>query len=281
MKPRRILVPLDGRRASETALPAAIEFAKESGGRLYLLRVLEAPAPTAETSVRHRAAVQRAERYLAATRQRLATNGVLGVSTAVWSGSPPAAIVKAAVLTEADMIIMASSGRAGPPKKLVGSVVERVLRGTRRPVLVITPAEAVVDTSIGDAAPLLDRAPMALESPDSIPPRAPVGRQPSPGDTYLDALGSLQQREHEVLRIVTTVQDAARKLDRWQAVHVAHAGVGFPKEVTMTGRTIDASAWPTAPQIADTLAAWHSAAEVARTAWSHVPRAERPKLPPP
>jgi nucleotide-binding universal stress UspA family protein len=37
MSPRRILVPLDGRRASETALPAAMKLARESGGRLYLL----------------------------------------------------------------------------------------------------------------------------------------------------------------------------------------------------------------------------------------------------
>jgi hypothetical protein len=218
---------------------------------------------------------------LAAARQRLATEGVLGVSTAVWFGSPAAAIVKAADLTEADMIIMASSGRTGPPRKLVGSVVERVLRGTRRPVLVITPAEAVVDTSLGDAAPLPDRAPTGLESPFSTTPSAPVGHQPSPGDTYLDALGSLQQREQEVLRIVTTIQGAAKKLERWQAVHVAHAGAGFPKKVTMTGRAIDASMWPTAWQLADTLATWHSAAEVARVAWSHVPQAERPKLPPP
>ena len=96
MKPSQILVPLDGRLASETALPAAIEFARESGGKLYLLRVLGTPEPTAGASVRHQAAVQRAERYLAATRQRLATDGILDVSTAVWSGSPAAAIVKAA-----------------------------------------------------------------------------------------------------------------------------------------------------------------------------------------
>lgn len=103
MKPRRVLVPLDGRHASGTALPAAIERTRESGGRLYLLRVLATPAPTAGASVRHRAAVQRAERYLAATRQRIAADGLVSVSTAVWCGSPAAAIVKAADLIEAEM----------------------------------------------------------------------------------------------------------------------------------------------------------------------------------
>jgi nucleotide-binding universal stress UspA family protein len=177
MKPRRILVPLDGRRASETALSAAIEFATESGGRLYLLRVLPMPASTAGAAVRHRAAVQRAERYLAATRQRLAMDGVREVSTAVWSGSAAAAIVKAAELTEADMIVMARGGRTGPPRELVGSVVERVLRGTRRPVLVVTPADAALDVSLGDAAPLPDPTATAPEAPGSAIPLAPGGRR--------------------------------------------------------------------------------------------------------
>jgi len=39
-----------------------------------------------------------------------------------------------------------------------------------------------------------------------------------------------------------------------------HDGAGFPKEVTMVGRSIDASTWPTARQLADTLAAWHETA---------------------
>lgn len=281
MKPRRILVPLDGRRESETALETAIEFAKESSGRLYLLRVLGTTIPTEGASVRQRAAVQRAEHYLAATRERLATDGVVDVSTAVWSGSPAAAIVKAADLTDADMIIMASGGRTGSPRTLVGSVAEQVLRGTRRPMLVITPAEAIVDTSLGDASPVAGGPAPSPEDLSSFTPLAAVGHHSSPGAIYLEALGSLQQREQEVLRIVGTIREAAKKLERWQAVHVAHAGVGFPKEVTMVGRAIDAFTWPTAPQLADTLVAWHLAAEAARIAWDHVPRADRPRLPPP
>lgn len=283
MKPRRILVPLDGRRASESALPAAIEFARESGrkGKLYLLRVLGTSEPTAGASVRYRAAVQRAERYLAATREQLVADGVSDVSAAVWSGSPAAAIVKAAELTEADMIIMATGGRTGPPRKLVGSVVERVLRGTKRPVLVVASAEAVVDTSLGEAAPLADRAATVLVRSPAATPDLPGGRRSPPSETYLDAVRNLQQHEREALRLVTTIQGAAKSLERWQAVHVAHAGAGFPKEVTMTGRLIDASSWPTGRQLGDTLAAWHSAAETARVAWGHVPQAERAELPRP
>ena len=112
-------------------------------------------------------------------------------------------------------------------------------------------------------------------------PSAPGGRRPPPRDTYLDALRHLQQREREVLRVVSTIREAVKNLEHWQAVHVAHAGAGFPKEVTMTGRVIDASTWPTGRQLADALAAWHSAAEAARVAWAHVPQAARAELPPP
>jgi nucleotide-binding universal stress UspA family protein len=149
----RILVPLDGHPASETALPAAGEQARISGAGVYLLYVVSTPAPIGRATPRYRAAIQRGERYLTAMRQRIAADFEVEVSSAVWSGSPAAAIVKAADLLDADLIVMARGGLAGPPRKLVGSVVERVLRGTRRHVLVVTPADATVDTSIGDAAP--------------------------------------------------------------------------------------------------------------------------------
>ena len=47
----------------------------------------------------------------------------------------------------------------------------------------------------------------------------------------------------------------------------------------MVGRSIDASTRPTARQLADTLAAWHETAEVARTAWTHLPRQTRSSMP--
>jgi hypothetical protein len=104
---------------------------------------------------------------------------------------------------------------------------------------------------------------------------------PDESRPYLDALRELQQRESEIVRMVATIQQAAKCLEHWQAVDVVHGGAGFPKEVTMVGRSIDASTWPTARQLADTLAAWHETAEVARTAWTHVPRQARSSMPPP
>lgn len=181
-RPRKILVPLDGRRAAEAALPAAIELARTAGSRVYLLHTLAVAAPTVDASVRHQGAERSAGRYLAAVRKRLAAGGVIDVSIAVWSGAPAAAIVKAAELTGADVIVMARSGPTGPPRDLVGSAVERVLRGTRRPVLVIAPPDAAVDEGLGDAAPLPEPAmPDHRPDPHGIPsargPRVPSPRR--------------------------------------------------------------------------------------------------------
>lgn len=108
-----------------------------------------------------------------------------------------------------------------------------------------------------------------------------VAPPPDVGSRYLDALRELQQREGEVLRMVATIQQAAKCLEHWQAVDVIHGGAGFPKEVTMVGRSIDASTWPTGRQLADTLAAWHETAEIARTAWTRLPRETRSSMAPP
>lgn len=98
---------------------------------------------------------------------------------------------------------------------------------------------------------------------------------------YRDALREVQQREGEVVRLVTTIQKAAAALERWEAAYVVGTGAGFPKEVTMAGRAIDAATWPTAQQMADTLAAWHDSAERAQNAWARLPAAARATLPTP
>src|SRR2546427_191603 len=43
MKLTKILVPLDGSALAETAIPTAVQFAKEQGAAVVLLRAAEAP----------------------------------------------------------------------------------------------------------------------------------------------------------------------------------------------------------------------------------------------
>ena len=98
---------------------------------------------------------------------------------------------------------------------------------------------------------------------------------------YIEARESLLRREAGVREVVARIRHAAAALEHWRSVHVAGAGVGFPKDVMMMNRAIDATQWPTALELAEALAAWHAAAEEAWAVWSRVPPADRARLEPP
>ena len=54
--------------------------------------------------------------------------------------------MEAARYRDADLIVMSSHGRSGVARLVMGSVTERVLRGTSVPILVIRPDGAPTDT---------------------------------------------------------------------------------------------------------------------------------------
>ena len=56
-------------------------------------------------------------------------------------GNGAEGLVKMADELEADMIVVGSHGRRGLTKFFIGSVTDRVLRWTRRPVLVVKEAQ--------------------------------------------------------------------------------------------------------------------------------------------
>jgi nucleotide-binding universal stress UspA family protein len=77
-----------------------------------------------------------AKRYLSEIERRLAKKGVR-VRTRVALGLPADEILAAAKVTGADLIAMATHGRAGLGRALFGSVAESVLRASPIPVLLI------------------------------------------------------------------------------------------------------------------------------------------------
>lgn len=56
-----------------------------------------------------------------------------------WSRHPARAIVRTADELDADVIVMATHGRAGVGRLIAGSQTEKVIRRTSRPVLVVGP----------------------------------------------------------------------------------------------------------------------------------------------
>jgi nucleotide-binding universal stress UspA family protein len=139
MKPKTVLVPLDGSALAEGALAEALELARD-GAALVLLRATEAQgSPFMDPTEAQVAAIREAEEYLAGVAERLREGGVDNVQTSVWFGPPAESIVDAARYRGADLIVMSSHGRSGLGRLVLGSVAESVLRGTSTPILLLRP----------------------------------------------------------------------------------------------------------------------------------------------
>jgi nucleotide-binding universal stress UspA family protein len=153
MKPKRILVPLDGSTLAETVLPKVIEFARE-GATPVLLRAAEAHGLVGDPIVAQLEVVKEAEVYLASVAERLRHVGVQDVETCVWYGPPTEAIVEAATARDTELIVMSTHGRTGVARLVLGSVAESVLRAAHVPILLIRPNGApVAKITAGRARP--------------------------------------------------------------------------------------------------------------------------------
>ena len=138
----RMLIPLDGSKTAEKVLPYARLLAAVSHLSVELLAVVEMTdiagdissneAPYAEALIKE--AVRNSTEYL----ENLAkTFGEGKVRCNVEQGRPEDIIIAAAAADKDTLIAMATHGRSGMSRWLLGSVTEKVLRGTVNPLLVV------------------------------------------------------------------------------------------------------------------------------------------------
>ncbi|MDQ3695053.1 MAG: universal stress protein [Chloroflexota bacterium] len=145
----RVVVSLDGSDTAERALPAATDLSRRLGVPLHLLRVAdlawlslganEAALQYASLGDTVSDEEQASRDYLTALQQRLATDG-LTVTTEVRTGLAAREIIAAG--QPGDLLVMASHGRGGPARWLLGSVAEDVARRAASPVLLIRADQA-------------------------------------------------------------------------------------------------------------------------------------------
>ncbi len=138
-----LVVPLDGSELAERALPYAVRFAAERGGRLVLVRAALGPPPSGLDWERQQLAVMdEATAYLAGVAEKVATR--VPVTSAPVYGHAADEILAAVGQFEADSVVMATHGRTGLAHLLYGSVAEAVLARSPVPVFVVhaRPGEA-------------------------------------------------------------------------------------------------------------------------------------------
>ena len=144
----KVLVSLDGSATSEGILPHARAIGGVFGARYEMVRVFPYPENFAnaylpytlqENSRLLKQGRATAAAYLEAKGKHLAEEG-LDVETAVLvDHSPAAGILHHAEECGTDLIAMASHGHGGGRRALLGSVTDKVVRGTALPMLVVRP----------------------------------------------------------------------------------------------------------------------------------------------
>ncbi len=139
----RILLPLDGSPLSEQALPYVQILGKALQCQIDLLRVFD-PVPLEIIDPEHGVYVDRlATAFRNQTQEYL--NRVKSsfedlrdsISVAAHEGEPATHIVNQAATDPDTLIIMSTHGRSGITRWVLGSVMDKVLRATANPLMVI------------------------------------------------------------------------------------------------------------------------------------------------
>ncbi len=157
---RRILIPLDGSKRAEAALEAALAIGGLSDAEYVLLRVERPTLPDElylprrdspeikETSLLGRDI--EARRYLGEVTARFGELAA-SVSTEVRvARSPAAEILREAEVLGPDLIALATRGMVGVERFWLGSVTDKVLRGTNVPVLIVRAPDKVQEDAPAD-----------------------------------------------------------------------------------------------------------------------------------
>ena len=127
----KLLVPLDGSPLAEKALPYATYIARKHGSEILLLTIGSAPGN------QRIAALSRA--YLELKAGQLKDEGVKAAAEIVYGGNVADIIVKYAEKNDIDLIAICTHGYSGFKRLMLGSVAEKVIGSTNRPVLLIRP----------------------------------------------------------------------------------------------------------------------------------------------
>ena len=142
---QRILVPLDGSDRAELALPFAEELAAKLGSEIILLCASD--SAEAEDYAKHEIYLEQITEAVKRAAKKLLTNPEQKVSirSAVTIGLPAQEIVDYAEQVAVSLIIMATHGRTGVSRWALGSVAEKVMRASTRPVLLVrVPGASIV-----------------------------------------------------------------------------------------------------------------------------------------
>lgn len=158
---QRILIPLDGSGLAEQILAHALALGTLMQAEYTLLHVVQPAAlggalpavfaPEVDPNVLQQGEAA-AQDYLDGVAARLRTKGARVQTHVLVSSQPAAAILDDARQKGIELIAMASHGRSGLARLLLGSITDKVLRGADVPLLLYRPQEQLEDHDVEPAA---------------------------------------------------------------------------------------------------------------------------------
>jgi nucleotide-binding universal stress UspA family protein len=144
----KILVPIDGSKASHKAAKYAVELAKQSGASLTLLSVIDnrfvvGTSVSALASPTH--VIEVVEDYLKQSAQsstdeiaKICKRNRIHCKATIRTGHPVEKIVNEAIKSKADLIVMGSHGKSALKAAVLGSVTYGVIhKDTKIPLLIV------------------------------------------------------------------------------------------------------------------------------------------------
>lgn len=143
---RKILITTDGSAVSQHTACAGVKFAGQMGAEVLALFVapeyqypvyVEIVPPAYPSEQEYIDQMRRTgEDYMGAIMRAAATHGLAHASMTAFSDAAALKIVDVAEQQQCDLIFMGSHGRSGWGQLLLGSVTNKVLAHTTKPVLV-------------------------------------------------------------------------------------------------------------------------------------------------
>jgi nucleotide-binding universal stress UspA family protein len=139
---KKILVPLDGSQVAEAVLPEVETVAKAFAAKIMLIRAYYTHAfPGADPTKAQVAATKEAEDYLRAIEKQLKTKGLDVDSHTAYEADAAKAILDHSARHHIDLIMMSTHGRGAIGHYLLGSVAEKVVHHSTKPVFLIRSAK--------------------------------------------------------------------------------------------------------------------------------------------
>jgi universal stress protein A len=143
LRPTKILVPTDFSEFSDRALRQALDIGRQYGAKVFILHVIPPMAryaiDYAITADAMMAAEEQAKESSAesikAQSAKFPHSKDLEIETVIETGAPAETILRFAEEQGVDLIVIASLGRWGLAKYLIGHVARNILKGATCPVL--------------------------------------------------------------------------------------------------------------------------------------------------